>query len=535
VTEDVIAHSGPEEFLRGALEKIVFFECRVSQLDAELTAARTVAAREKEAAAAARAREVELETLLVQARSALAAMKSRSAELEERVQLLEAERERFLSGLVERAQVAGAPCGNGGQAPGEQADLAGFIAELRGDIERLKVWKAAAEKAGITIDGGAAPEPSGSISLVSTLAARFEKAGRLGMTAGDTDRMTEQLATRAERSLYKTSMEDLANVDPGRRKRAADCLRALGSPAAAPLIAAALSRESDPMVKAALLSALAAAGEPSTAVLALREVSDSRPEVRAAALEAAAALAKESAEPALVGALGDPSALVRRRAVLLLGFLTGAPAADALASMLSDRDAGVARTAALALSGRPDRRAQSALTKALDHREPAIRRCAADAVARWSGETVDPHSPALERRRAARRIADTLARLEEGALREAMARVPAAAATVNLPRSATPEQESVACGPSSTRQEEATAVNPAAAARTAVPLTEAPTGGPSPLEAALIGEIRTSLRGRTVEELSEIANAEAAAITASLTLLVRRGTLLQRGPRFFVG
>jgi hypothetical protein len=92
VTEDVIAHSGPEEFLRGALEKIVFFECRVSQLDAELTAARTVAAREKEAAAAARAREVELETLLVQARSALAAMKSRSVELEERVQLLEAER-----------------------------------------------------------------------------------------------------------------------------------------------------------------------------------------------------------------------------------------------------------------------------------------------------------------------------------------------------------------------------------------------------------------------------------------------------------
>ena len=35
----------PEEFLRSALEKIVFFECRVAQLEAELGAARTTAER----------------------------------------------------------------------------------------------------------------------------------------------------------------------------------------------------------------------------------------------------------------------------------------------------------------------------------------------------------------------------------------------------------------------------------------------------------------------------------------------------------
>jgi hypothetical protein len=523
VAEGVVANVGPEVLLRGALEKIVFFECRVSQLDAELTAARAVIVREKEAVAASRVREVELETLLAQARSELATMKSRSVELEERVRLLDAERARFLSSLVERAQVAGAPSDNGGEAQGEQADLAGFIAELRSDIERLKLWKAAAEKAGITIDDGAWPEHSTPVPPVSTLAARFEKAGRLGMAEGETDRMKEQLATRAERSLYETSMEDLATADPGRRKRAADCLRALGSPAAAPLVAVALGRESDPTVKAALLSALAALGEPSAAALALREIFDSRPEVRAAALDAATALAKDQAEPALLGALGDASSLVRRRAVLLLGFMPGASATDALAAMLSDRDPGVARTAALSLSGRPDIRAQSALTKALDHREPAVRRCAADAVARWSGEMVDPNSPPIELRRAARRIADKLAKLEEGALRKAVISVPAEAATINRPPGAIQEQGTVACGPSLTKQEDITDIR-----------DDVPNAKPSPLEAALVGEIRTALRGRTAEELSHLANAEPAAVTTSLTMLVRRGTLSQRGLRFFI-
>ena len=35
----------PEEILRGALEKIVFFECRVDQLESELRASRATAAR----------------------------------------------------------------------------------------------------------------------------------------------------------------------------------------------------------------------------------------------------------------------------------------------------------------------------------------------------------------------------------------------------------------------------------------------------------------------------------------------------------
>jgi hypothetical protein len=201
--------------------------------------------------------------------------------------------------------------------------------------------------------------------------------------------------------------------------------------------------------------------------------------------------------------------------------------------MLSDQDTGVARTAALALSGRPEVRAQAALTKALDHREPAIRRCAADAIARWSGETIDPASPAVERRRTARRIAETLARMEENALREAMAASPATAVTINQPQVIIPKPMTEE--PSPAEPERPVALKSVPAARPVESPVEAPKNKPSPLEAVLIGEIRTSLRGRTAEELSQLANTGITAVTDSLALLVRQGTLSQRGPRFFVG
>src|SRR6266498_2797967 len=54
----------PEGLLRSALEKIVFFECRVSQLEAELTSALAAAERARSDGAQARRREVELEQAL---------------------------------------------------------------------------------------------------------------------------------------------------------------------------------------------------------------------------------------------------------------------------------------------------------------------------------------------------------------------------------------------------------------------------------------------------------------------------------------
>ena len=52
--------SDPGELLRSVLEKIVFFECKVAQLESELAAARQVAERARADAAQSRARETEL-------------------------------------------------------------------------------------------------------------------------------------------------------------------------------------------------------------------------------------------------------------------------------------------------------------------------------------------------------------------------------------------------------------------------------------------------------------------------------------------
>ena len=71
----------PEELLRSALEKVIFFECRVASLEHELEAARTSAARSREEAGAARRRETELEQAAAQLRGGQAMAVVHNAEL----------------------------------------------------------------------------------------------------------------------------------------------------------------------------------------------------------------------------------------------------------------------------------------------------------------------------------------------------------------------------------------------------------------------------------------------------------------------
>ncbi|HEX7487319.1 MAG TPA: hypothetical protein VF341_00305, partial [Anaeromyxobacteraceae bacterium] len=322
----------PEELLRSALEKVIFFECRVASLEHELEGARTAAARSREEAGAARRRETELEQAAAQLRGSQATAAAHIAELVERVRLLEAERERFLSGMVESARVAGAPADVDGDA-GNASELAGFISELRAEIEELRAFKQNALAVGFTGsvtapsahperseagskgerpltpaltpcgrqaslspaggEGGRIatpiPTPIPTTTRVATpaveaIAARMERSGRITVTREDA-RTLPSFPTRSERALYETCLDDLAARDPAARRRAADGLRALGSRNAAPLLAAALGREADGDVKVSLLAALGALAESNAADLALRELSDPRPGVRAAALD----------------------------------------------------------------------------------------------------------------------------------------------------------------------------------------------------------------------------------------------------------
>ncbi|HZZ83905.1 MAG TPA: HEAT repeat domain-containing protein [Anaeromyxobacteraceae bacterium] len=524
----------PEELLRSTLEKIVFFECRVGQLQAELETARSLAARAQGEASRSRQREVELSRQAAEARAQHAEASSKNAELLERVRLLEGERARFLSGLIEQARVQGAPgvAGNDGEGG---AELAGFIAELRAENVRLERWKVAAQAAGIALeDGSAAPLESlrAAPAPLAQLAARFEQEGRTAVTAVDARALETTLSTRADRALYEASMDDLASADAGARRRAAECLEALSSKAAAPLVAAALGREQDDGVKVALLGSLAALADAGAVDLAARELSDHRPAVRAAALEAVNALAKDRAEPYLAGALGDPSPLVRRRAALLLGFVPGEGAEDALVSALIDKDAGVARAAVSALSGRPTARAQGALARAVDHRDPTVRAAAGRAVARWAGEVADAAASEADRRRAARRITEKLAGMSGEALRGAVMRSARGSAATAVPRAAAPLSLPAAGG----EGQGGVAPSPREAAAPAPRRAVAPAASPATraLQTAVLGEVRASLRGETVAGLASSLSTDPLDVEAALRALVAQGALVARGPRFFM-
>jgi hypothetical protein len=59
-------------------------------------------------------------------------------------------------------------------------------------------------------------------------------------------------------------------------------------------------------------------------------------------------------------------------------------------------------------------------------------------------------------------------------------------------------------------------------------------GGPSGerLEAALLLELRGALRGRTAEELYQVAGASPFRVDAALQVLLARGAVVVRGPRW---
>jgi HEAT repeat protein len=528
---------GPEGILRSALEKIVFFECRVAQLESELQAARTTAERARADAAEARRREVELNQTAAAERGARADADARVEDLVERVRLYEGERERLLAGLVEHARVGGATGADGAPGPEENgADLAGFIAELRAEIEALRAWKAQAEAAGIRGPAGAIHAARGERSAESmpALAERFRAEGRVGISGRDADRLKDLLTTRADRVLYERSMDDLGVPDARTRLRAVRALEALGARAAAPLLAAALGREGDESVKAAILSALGRFREPFAADLCTRALDDARPAVRVAALEALASLAVADAEPRLTRALGDPSPLVRRRAALLLGFTAGDRAEAALSVALGDPDRGVARAAAAALSGRPTARAQGALARALEHPHQSVRRAAAATLARVSGEPVPADGSAPTLRAASRRVAAKLAAMDGRALREAVlsgaGELPVVEARAAVPA---PVRAQAPAHAAPVQVARAPALAPRAA--TAVAVLEPPPApaAPSALEQTIVFEVRAALRGSSPPELATALSAPLTAVVAALELLRVRGTLVQRGARWF--
>ena len=377
----------PAELLRAALEKIVFFEWRLSELAAELSAAQSRCAsaelergrsEEEARAAGQRARSARMQLAELEAeRSRLAALLSHPSRGQVDVQALEAERGRgaqlqadlaearqqLEAGRAERERWLGemiAQARSGDEAP---AALAQFISELRGEIIALRDRQAQSDA--LLVKAGIAPptrEPSQPPPAPPRRdpepveqARQLWAEGRIGGTqdAELAQRAapvhTTHFASPPARPLYEGSgiaaraladqcLRNLTAAEPSRREQAARHLAAAPLAAAAPVLASALGAEFDAKARAQMARALAACGgEGAAEIVAQLQATHEPPLVRLAAAEALCTLPSR-ARAALVCAAQDPAPAVRRRAAALAA---SEGLDDLLAQLSSDPDASV--------------------------------------------------------------------------------------------------------------------------------------------------------------------------------------------------
>jgi hypothetical protein len=387
--------------MRAALEKIVFFEWRLKELSAELSAAQSrcssaelerARAEDEAREAGQRAKSARMQLAALEAdRARLAALLSQPVRGAVDLQALEAERaragqleaelaearrelaagraerERWLTEMIEQAR-------SGDEAP---AALAQFISELRGQIIALrdhqKQCEALLAQAGIAPpkleDSRPPPAPHrepepveqarqlwaegriGGAADVELLRSLSPVAAQTTHFAAPAQRAPEaQPRGIAARALVDQCLRNLTASDPSRREQAARHLAAVPMSAAAPVLASALGTEHDHKARAQMVRALAVCGgEGAATLIAGLQSAAETPLVRLAAAEALCAVPGH-ARAALEQAAHDPSPAVRRRAAALAaaeGF------ADLLVRLGADPEASVRAACDAALREAP--------------------------------------------------------------------------------------------------------------------------------------------------------------------------------------
>jgi len=389
---DATGQPAAADLLRAALEKIVFFEWRISELAGDLAAAHSrcanaekgrAEAEEEARAAGGVAKAARLQSAELEAeRARLSALLARpahhavdagaieierrravtlAAELEQaRAELSRsrAERERWVAEMIAQAR-----------SSDDDPALAQFISELRGEVIALRDYQKKCEallaEAGIAppaLEGARPsplPEPRRTAEPVRE-ARRMWAEGRLAtppplpppLPAPTTHFATPKptSVSAAAQALADQCLRSLASPDPGRREQAARHLVAAPIAAAAPAIASALAVETDAKTRAHLAKALAACGGEGAAEMVAQLQAASEPAlVRLAALDALAAIPAR-ARVALENAASDATPAVRRRAAALAVALGVEDLAGRLAA---DEDATVRGAAAAARTEAP--------------------------------------------------------------------------------------------------------------------------------------------------------------------------------------
>ncbi|ATB30645.1 HEAT repeat domain-containing protein [Melittangium boletus] len=523
----------PDALLRSALEKIVYFEARAEQLHNELTSTRAELEHFKRELTLSEQRELELRREVAQLEVRVGRLGTEREELTRLNQALRTERGQLLGKLLEasRIRASGRPEREDDEDEGGLGiDLASFISQLRSEVlERpgqggpgpAYPWPSPAEQpapqpAPVLATVGA-PASVAAASPVVQHAWRLQQEGRLEVSAGQMAELSG--AGGGDETLFGFSVRELSAPDATSRVRAAERLKALGQPAAAPALASALHAEDDPTVQVALLAAFAEVGKEQGASVVSPLLASRVPEVRIAALKALLALSPQEAAPHLAQAVKDPDRGVRRRASLLALGLEGENARRLGEEAIQDPDVEVRSLAALALGAGSGEFARSLLLEALKDPEVRVRRSAAQSLGRILGQDVSAVVDLDEGRR--RREIRRLASLPVQPVRASLApkapppRAAAPAAPAPPPTAPTPVVPTPA-----------TQVPPRSTARAA----------PSPVEALcapLLSEIRVAIRGRSLGELATGIRSSPELAQEALALLVARGSVIRRGHKYF--
>lgn len=493
----------PDALLKSALEKIVYFEARSSQLYNDADSVRGEVDRLKNDLASASQREIELRRAIAELEVHATRAHSEREEMARVVDALRRERAELVGKMLEASRIHGIDQGMDG------FDLAQFIATLRSEV---LVQRQGAPKSGALAIN---VEPS-KANTVRELGNELKAQGRIGVTASDLATLAGayEFPGRSEETLFAFSVRELSALDTSARVRAAERLEALRHPAAAPALATALHGESEPRVQIALLSALASLAKSEAVPVVQPLLTSTAPDVRIAALKALIKLDAAASGPHLAAAVNDPDKAVRRRASLLALGLAGTQALELGAKAIRDVDPDVRALAALVLGASNAEVARPALLDAMRDPEMRVRRAASQSLSRLLGQDVTSlvGLDDANRRREVRRISTLPIQIPVARKAVVMPAPVAAPAAVHV-------QKTVA----RVAVLEVEQVDVSTQAPQAVDL------GP-----AILRELRASIRGRPLPELSSGIGATQEETMRQCGQLVAQGSIVRRGLKYFV-
>jgi hypothetical protein len=531
----------PESLLKSALEKIVYFEARSTQLSNDLELGRAEVERLKSELGQAAQREIELRRVI--------------AELEVRATRAHAEREeaaRLVDALRrERADLVGkmldASRIRGSDQPLPDFDLAQFIATLRSEVLLTRDGPVLARGEPTPVVPEALP------TSVTAAAHELSAQGRLAVTAKDLELLSgaQPFPGRSEETLFGFSVRELSAPDGAARARAADRLKALGHPAAAPALATALHVETEPAVQVALLSAFASMVKAEGVPVVQPLLTSRAPDVRITALKALLTLDASQAGPHLAAAMSDPDKAVRRRASLLALGLKGDEALELGTRAIRDADADVRALAALVLGASQAEAARPLLLDAMRDGDLRVRRSASQALSRLLGRDVTGlvSLDDAQRRREVRRLANVpAAKVDVKAHRPVVVATAPRVAVAPAPvahRAPAPAPVEAAEAPRAVAS--VAAVAPRSAPRDAV-LAPARAGvvvldvevkddappPPGGLSDGVLRELRAAIRGKPLADLSSTLGASMDDTMRACASLMQQGQVVRRGIKYFV-